>query len=62
MPVNPRKACLWLAVAKLIAPDRDLIDPFWEKMETELNAMLTSKEHQKAWGIIYGSAHDSLAV
>ena len=52
MPVKPRKARLWLAVAQLLeggpAMEDPRVDPFWKKMEEELNEMLTEKELKKA--------------
>lgn len=52
MPVKPRKARLWLAVARLleIGPgmEEPYVDPFWETMEEELNEILTAREHRKA--------------
>lgn len=53
MPVNPRKARLWLEVALLleVGPGMEYprIDPFWERMAEELDKMLTGKERIKAF-------------
>lgn len=52
MPVKPCKARLWLEVARLleIGPvmEAPRVDPFWERMEEELNRMFTVREHKKA--------------
>ena len=52
MPVNPRKARLWLEAARLVEVDPVLeqptVHPFWTSMEEELNGILTAKERIRA--------------
>ena len=52
MPVEPRKARLWLEAARLVevgpAMERPTVDPFWTSMEEELNQLLTAKERIRA--------------
>lgn len=67
MPVKPRKACLWLEVARLLEVGHEIedprVDPFWERMADELDKMLTTKEHRKAlqdaldWVLVYRQIH-----
>ncbi|MDE2738968.1 MAG: hypothetical protein OXH47_05525 [Paracoccaceae bacterium] len=52
MPVKPLKAKLWLEVAKIIENSSFEIKPshhpFWSKMETQLNEILTPSERIRA--------------
>ena len=48
MPINPRKACQWLAAARIVENWKAKVDPFWEEMEFELTQMLTAREHSRA--------------
>ena len=52
MPVNPRKARLWLEAARLVEADPlqtpPPVRPFWVSMERELNEILTAKERIQA--------------
>ena len=52
MPVEPRKARLWLEAARLVevgpAMEQPTVDPFWTSMEVELNNLLTAKERIRA--------------
>ena len=52
MPVNPRKARLWLEAARLVEADPlqtpPPVRPFWMSMERELNEILTAKERIQA--------------
>ena len=67
MPVNPRKARLWLEVARLLEVEHGMedprLDPFWERMANELDKMLTAKEHRKAlqdaldWVLVHRQIH-----
>ena len=56
MPVKPRKARFWLAVAHYLEDDlatkNTFVDPFWNEMEEEINKLLTEKELTKE---LYGA-------
>ena len=56
MPVKPRKARFWLAVAHYLEDDSSEndapVDPFWKQMEKEIDNLLTEKELSKE---LYGA-------